>query len=263
LDKAKLFAYYLNRNDSAIDILQRLIKSRRANQNLVAQAKLDLADIYLLDDQPWESALLYSQVDKTMKETNLGYEAKLRNAKLAYYRGDFRLAQDYLDILKLATSREIANDALDLGIFIQSNTALDTSTTALKRYADIELLLHQHKTDQALADIDDALTSLPGHDLTDDLLYLKADIHKQEGHFDKSVDLLQRIVEEYGDGLLGAKSYYEMGILYQDYLQDKGKASEIYNDFLKKYPGSIYTTDVRKRYRILRGDINFVEQPVG
>ena len=67
LNKARLFAYYLNRNDSAITIIQDLLKSSRANQTLIAQAKLDLADIYLLDSQPWESALLYAQVDKTMK----------------------------------------------------------------------------------------------------------------------------------------------------------------------------------------------------
>lgn len=263
LDKARLFAYYLNQNDSAINIIHKLLKSPRVNQNLLAQAKLDLADIYLLDNQPWESALLYAQVDKTMKETNMGYEAKLRNAKLAYFRGNFKLAQEYLDILKLATSREIANDALDLSIFIQSNTALDTSTIALKKYADIELLLYQHKTAQALTEIEEALASAPGHDLTDDLLFLKADIKKQSGDFLEATIILYLIVKDYGEGLLGAKSYYEMGILYQDYLHDGEKASEIYNDFLKKYPGSIYATDVRKRFRILRGDTNFVEQPVG
>ena len=263
LNKARLYAYYLNSNDSAISIIQELVNSPRVNQNLLAQAKLDLADIYLLDGQPWESALLYSQVDKTMKETTLGYEAKLRNAKLAYFRGDFQLAQEYLDILKLATSREIANDALDLSIFIQSNTALDTSTLALKSFADIELMLYQHKTDAASAAIDSLLLEMEGHDLIDDLLYLKAAILKEAGNFMEAAVLLDIVVLEHGDGLLGAKSYYELGLLYQDHIKDEEKALEIYNNFLKKYPGSIYTTDARKRLRILRGDSHFVEEPVG
>jgi outer membrane protein assembly factor BamD (BamD/ComL family) len=261
LNKARLFAFYLNRNDSAINILQDLIKSARINQNLIAEAKLDLADIFLLDDQPWESALLYAQVDKTMKESALGYEAKLRNAKLAYYRGNFQLAQEYLDILKLATSREIANDALELSIFIQSNIAFDTTTVALSRYADVELLLFQHKTTEALVAIDSMLVDLPGHDLTDDLLYVKADIKKQQGEFGEAAVLLNKIVEEYGKGLLGARSYYELGMLYENNIKDKDRALELYNDFLKKYPGSIYTTEVRKRFRILRGDAHFVEEP--
>lgn len=260
LNKARLFAFYLNRNDSAINILQDLIKSVRINQNLIAEAKLDLADIFLLDDQPWESALLYAQVDKTMKETALGYEAKLRNAKLAYYRGKFQLAQEYLDILKLATSREIANDALELSIFIQSNIAFDTSTVALSRYADVEMLLFQHKTTAALVEIDSMLVDLPGHDLTDDLLYVKADIKKQLGEFNDAAELLNKIVEEYGKGLLGARSYFELGMLYENNIKDKDRALELYNDFLKKYPGSIYTTEVRKRFRVLRGDAHFVEE---
>jgi tetratricopeptide (TPR) repeat protein len=260
LDKARLFAYYLDEKDSAINIIQDLIKTPRANQRLIAQAKLELADIYLLDNQPWESALLYAQVDKSMKETTLGYEAKLKNAKLAYYRGDFQLAQDYLDILKLATSREIANDALALSIFIQSNTALDTSTTALKKFADIELLLYQNKATEALAEIDSMLIKYAGHELTDDLLYIKAEIKKRTGEFNETAALLRQIVDEYGVGLLGAKAYYNLGLLYENQIKDKEKALELYNDFLKRYPGSIYATDVRKRFRVLRGDANFAEE---
>jgi tetratricopeptide (TPR) repeat protein len=260
LNKARLFAYNLNNNDSAIHIINELLSTTRINQNLQAQAKLDLADIYLLDGQPWESALLYAQVDKSMKESTLGYEAKLKNAKLAYYRGDFELAQEYLDILKLATSREIANDALDLSIFIQSNTALDTSTVAMQRYADIELLLFQNKSSDALNEINTMLEEFSGHDLTDDLLYLKSTIKKQAGEFAESADLLQQILDEYPDGLLGAKANYELGVITEDYLKDEESALIIYKNFLLMYPGSIYITDVRKRLRILRGDSNYVEE---
>ena len=260
LNKAKLYAHYLDNNDSAISIINRLIKQPRLNRNLLAQAKLDLADIYILADQPWESALLYSQVDKTMKESQLGYEAKLKNAKLAYFRGDFDLAQSLLDILKMATSREIANDALALSIFIQSNTALDTSTVAMEKYADIELLLYQNKVDLALEEINLMLDEYAGHDLTDDLLYLKSGILKEKAEFLEASIILLMIVENYADGLLGSKAYYELGLLYEDYILDEARALEIYTDFLKKYPGSIYTADARKRLRILRGDPIYSEQ---
>lgn len=261
LNKAKLYANYLDNNDSAIKIISRLIEQPRLNRNLLARAKLDLADIYILADQPWESALLYAQVDKTMKESPLGYEAKLKNAMLAYYRGDFELAQSLLDILKMATSREIANDALALSIFIQSNTALDTSTVAMERYADIELLLFQNKKTAALQDINLMLEEFEGHALTDDLQYLKANILKEKGEFLEAAIILLSIVENYGEGLLGDKAYYDLGILYEDYLLDGVKAQEIFTDFLKKYPGSIYTANARKRLRILRGDPIYSEQP--
>lgn len=260
LNKANLYAYYLDQKSMAIDILNALIRKPRISLHLQAKAKLALADIYLLNNEPWESALLYAQVDKSMKETNIGYEAKLKNAKLAYYKGDFKLAQEYLDILKMATSREIANDAMDLSIFISNNSIGDTTNVVLKTYAGVELLLFQHKTDQALRSIDSLLTEYPGDKLTDDLLYLKAGILKSMGHFNDTAMLLKKISTEYGEGLLGDKAYYELASLYENQMHDSNRAMTIYEDFLRKYPGSIYTAEARKHFRILRGDPSFTEK---
>jgi len=77
----------------------------------------------MLKEEPWEATLLYSQVEKNQRDAPLGYEAKLRNAKLSYYKGEFRLAQEHLDILKQATTRENCNDAMDLSMRIKENTA--------------------------------------------------------------------------------------------------------------------------------------------
>jgi hypothetical protein len=77
--------------------------------------------------------LLYSQVEKTQKENPVGYEAKLRNAKLSYYKANFKLAQEHLDILKEATTREIANDAMELSMRIKENIAFDSVGMALQR----------------------------------------------------------------------------------------------------------------------------------
>ncbi len=150
LNEALLRAYYLDEKDSAVVGLNRLVTGTRASPSLKAKAKIELGDIYLLKEEPWEATLLYSQVEKSQRETPLGYEAKLRNAKLSYFKGDFLLAQEHLDILKQATTREIANDAMELSMRIKENTAFDSLGTALKEYASIELLLAQNKNEQAL-----------------------------------------------------------------------------------------------------------------
>lgn len=150
LNEALLHAYYLNEKDSAILKLTAITNHPRVPPYLKARAKLDLGDIYLLKEEPWEATLLYSQVEKNQRDAPLGYEAKLRNAKLSYYKGEFRLAQEHLDILKQATTREIANDAMDLSMRIKENTAFDSVGADLKEYAAIELLLLQNKTDEAL-----------------------------------------------------------------------------------------------------------------
>lgn len=150
LNEALLHAYYLDEKDSAVIKLTGLNGNPRVPAYLKARAKLELGDIYLLKEEPWEATLLYSQVEKNQRDAPLGYEAKLRNARLSYYKGDFLLAEEHLDILKQATTREIANDAMELSMRIKENTAYDTSGVALKEYASIELLLVQNKINEAL-----------------------------------------------------------------------------------------------------------------
>jgi tetratricopeptide (TPR) repeat protein len=269
LNEALLHAYYLDEKDSAINKLNALISDSRVSAYLKARAKLELGDIYLLKGESWESTLLYSQVEKAQRETPLGYDAKLRNAKLSYYKGDFKLAQEHLDILKQATTREIANDAMDLSIRIKENTTFDSSGAALKKFAAIELLLYQNKTNDALAGIealrkeegDDKLTS-PGSTtstILDDVYWLEANIYMKQGEFEKAIGLLQKILDLYGEDILADDAYFLQGEIYELQLHNKTKAMEIYREFLNKYPGSVYAAEARKRYRQLRGD--FSDQP--
>jgi len=289
--EALLFAYYLDQKDSAISILSSLILNGRTSMHLKSKSKIDLGDIYLLKNEPWESTLLYSQVEKIQKETPLGYEAKLKNAKLSYYRGDFRLAQEHLDILKQATTREIANDALDLSILIKENIMVDSTGEALKEYAAIELLLYQNKTDEALQKMqmlkegrvlkvsqeeaflkygkielgklkksseDSIFVNVSNHTILDDVYWLEANIRMKQSEFDKCISLLQKIRDEYPDDILSDDAYFLQGDIYENQLHNKEKAMEIYRDFLTVYPGSVYAAEARKRFRILRGD--FVNQ---
>jgi tetratricopeptide (TPR) repeat protein len=193
-------------------------------------------------------------VEKDMREDPLGHEAKLKNAKLSYYRGEFELAQEHLDVLKLATSREIANDAMDLSILIQDNTGLDSTTEAMKEYAAIDLLLFQNKTAEALAKTDSMMKKFPEHSLTDELLWLSAKIYRKMGDYTNAIAALEKINTSYPDDILGDNALYTLGNIYEENLKDNAKAMEAYQKFLIKYPGSIFTVEARKRFRMLRGD---------
>ncbi|GGG10011.1 hypothetical protein GCM10011323_13250 [Pontibacter amylolyticus] len=250
---ANLYAFHLDDKDKAIALLQEAIAMPRAKSDFVAESKLTLGDIYLLKGEPWESTLLYSQVEKSHKETPIGHEAKLRNARLNYYKGDFELAQAHLDILKLATSREIANDAMDLSLLITDNTGLDTSTVAMEEYAAIELLIFQNKLDEAQNRLDDMLQKFPGHSLTDEIYFRKASIYERTGAFDKAIASLQKVVSAPAD-ILSDDALYKMAYIYEENLKDTQKAQELYNEFLVKHQGSIYVAEARKRFRNLRGD---------
>ncbi len=251
-----LYAFYQAEMDKAIETLKQVADNPKAGRELKAQCKLDLGDIYVLIDEPWESSLLYSQVEKAHKEEPIGYEAKLKNAKLSYYKGDFELAQGHLDVLKLATTREIANDAMSLSILIQNNTAFDTTEAAMKEYAGVELLLFQNKQQEALQKLDSMLVKYENHPLADEVHWLTARVDLKLGNFEKSLEHLNKITTSYKQDILGDDALYMTGKIYEEQLKDKAKAMETYTQFLKEYPGSIYVAEVRKRFRRLRGDTN-------
>jgi tetratricopeptide (TPR) repeat protein len=255
-NKALLHAFYLNEHQKAISILGQIIKYPRMRKDIIDRSKLDLGDIYLLIGQPWESTLLYSQVEKSNKASVIGYEAKLRNAKLSYYKGDFALAQDHLDILKEATTREISNDAMKLSMLIKDNTALDTTDVPMQLYASIDLLLFQNKYDQALQKLDSFQNRYRNHSLVDEVLWQKSQIYLQLGKFEEAASNLQQLDEGYSYDIFGDDAYFTLGKIYQDNMDEPDKAMQIFREFLEKYPGSVYTSEARKRFRQLRGDFN-------
>ncbi len=286
--EALLYANYLHEKDKAIELLNNLIDNPRVSLQIKSKSKLDLGDIYLIKGEAWESSLLYSQVEKALKESPLGYEAKLKNAMLFYYRGNFRLAQEHLDILKEATTREIANDAMELSMRIKENLGFDSIGEALKIYAGIELLLYQNKTTEALRKIqglkegqikiskenahlfgvqadwtttDSVNVRFSNFSILDDVYWLEANIVLKRGEFEKSVSLLQKIINDYPDDVLADDAFFLQGEIYERHLQNNEKAMEIYREFLNKFPGSVYAAEARKRFRMLRGDFSLESQP--
>lgn len=251
---ALLRAFYLNQRQEAIDLLQQAIGLSPGNPKFRDQCKLDLGDIYLLKGEPWESTLLYMQVEQSQKEDVLGEMAKLKNAQLQYYSGQFDLAQELLQILKKATSREISNDAMKLGMLILENTGLDSSTSTLEGYAHIELLIYQQRLPEAIQQLDSLQSVDPEHALQDDILFLKADLLERVGQYEQAVEALQILVSRYSFDILVDDAWMKMASIYTKYLKQPDKAMEIYERILKEYPGSVFAAQARKNFRELRGD---------
>ncbi|HEX8330409.1 MAG TPA: tetratricopeptide repeat protein [Hymenobacter sp.] len=251
---ANLYAFQLNDRAKAMTLLQEVIDMPRASDEVVDQAKVTQGDLYLLKAEPWEATLLYSQVEKSHKDSPLGYEAKLRNARLSYYAGDFKLAQSHLDILKEATTREIANDAMQLSLLIQDNTVEDTLGLGLRAYAAVEQLVFQNKIAEAIKGLDNLLEKFPGHSLSDDTYYLKAQLQRRTGDFPGAVATLERITANPKYDVLSDDALFLLARIQEEDVKDKVKAQELYNQIITKYPGSIYVAEARKRFRKLRGD---------
>ncbi len=252
---AMLYAFYLDDFKKAIDVMQQAIEAGKQEKNFVDKCKLDLGDIYLLQGEPWEASLLYSQVEKSQKDDQLGYEAKLRNAKLNYFKGEFELAKAVLDILKKATSREIANDANELSLLIMDNTGLDSTETAMKEYSNAELLLFQNKKYEAIDTLKHLYQKYQKHSLSDEILWLTAKTYMKLDSNQQALATLQTLTAKFGVDILGDDALFATAKLYQEKLNDKDEAMKLYQQLMEKYPGSIFVAESRKRFRLLRGDV--------
>jgi tetratricopeptide (TPR) repeat protein len=257
-DLASLEALYFHNYDTAIVIIETLIKNTPLDQNGLNKCKLSLGDYYLMKGEQWESTLLYSQVDKAMPGDAIGELAKFKNAKWSYYFGDFEWAQSQMDILKSSTSDEIANDALDLSIFILENLGSGgdsiANLNAMKLFAKADLLSFQNEPRLASNIFDSLLLFYPGNNLEDNIYFEKAKLLTNEKKYDDAINLLDKILKTWADDVLADDALFTKADLMQLKLLKTAEAKELYTDLLIKYPGSSFSVEARKRIRLLRGD---------
>ncbi|MEP7171831.1 MAG: hypothetical protein ABI855_20825, partial [Bacteroidota bacterium] len=178
---AHLKAFYLNKIDDAVKLLEEIITLPGIAAEFKAECKLELGDILILQGEVWDAALYYGQVDKDFKHDAIGREAKFRNARLSYYLGEFEWASAQLNVLKAATSQLISNDAMSLALLIMDNTGMDSITEPLLIYSRADLLEFRNNDVKALATLDSVLTKFPGHSLTDEVWFKKAEIFEKKG----------------------------------------------------------------------------------
>ena len=251
---AQLQAFKLHKLNDAQKLLEDAVNIPNIRPELLASCKLDLGDVYLINNQPWEATLLYSQVEKDFPNTDINQDAKFRNAKLAYYTGDFIWAKGQLDVLKAATSQLIANDALNLLLLIADNTAADSTGGALKIYARADLQIFAERTDKALITLDSIDKKFPNNSLNDDILMSKSRILIQQKSYADAVPLLKKIADDHPNDLWADDAVFMLGDIYENRLNDKASAIVWYEKIIKNYPGSLWINEARKRFRVLRGD---------
>jgi tetratricopeptide (TPR) repeat protein len=245
-DYASLEAYYIHDLDKASALLNEALNLNVADQQVAGQLKLDLGDVDLISNKPWDAMLLYSQVDKAYRDASIGEQARFKNALLSYHLGQFDWSTAQLDVLKGSTSQLVANDALALSVFLTDKMGLDSTPEPMKMYARADLLIFQHKYDEAISTLDSLATKFPNHALHTDALFQKGRIFLAERKYDEAAQMFVKVDSLYPKDLLAD--------LYEHQLNDKEKAMEYYKQLITNYQGSLYVIEARKRFRSLRGD---------
>ncbi len=254
-DLANLQAFYLDKSQQAVALLNELIKMQGLRQEVIAECKLLLADILLMTGDVWEATLLYSQIEKAFKNAPIASEAKFKNAKLSYYINEFEWAKAQLDVLKASTSKLIANDALELSLLISDNVDYDSSYVPLSMYARADMLLFQNKTADALLVLDSLLKEFPGHLIIDDVLYREANVYLKLNDVAKADSLFKIINEKYSFSVIADDALFKRAWLQEKVFKNRDEAMKLYQEVLQNYPASTLTVEARKKYRQLRGDV--------
>lgn len=254
IELAHLQAFYLGKKDEAIIRLKDIVNKTSGKPLEIAEAKLELADILILQGDMWEPSLLYGQIEKDFKQDVIGQEAKFKNAKLSFYRCEFEWAQTQMDVLKASTTKLISNDAIALSILIMDMSGLDTTYDALATYARADLYFYQNQFDLSMKCLDSLETKYTDHPVLDDVKYKKAEIALKKGDYEKAVGYFNEVVTKFGTDILADDALFKMGDIYERKLNNPEKAGECYKAIIKDHKDSIYVVEARKRFNQLNGD---------
>lgn len=256
IEMCHIQAFYANQASSAITTLTEALTIPGLTDMQKSEVKMELADIHVLHGDIWEASLYYMQIETDLKFEPIGHEAKFKNARIFYYDGEFDFAQSQLSVLKESTSKLIANDALKLSILITDNFGLDSNYQAMTWFANADLLVEQHRFDEAFILYDSIIKTYPYHSLGDEILIRKSKAMQDQGRWSEAISFLEELLKYNGEDILADDALFQLGDIYENHLNNKEKASDYYKTLLFNFKGSLYSVEVRKRFRQIRGDQN-------
>lgn len=250
---ANFLTFRGDRPDEAERILEKTLELPLARFP-EAYVKLALGDILVFNQKFNRALILFTQVQKSLKNDVLGQDARFKVAQTSFYKGDFDWALTQLKVLRSSTSQLIANDAMQLSLLISDNSFEDSTQTALKKFAHADLLAYQNKTDEAIVLFNDILENHKGEKIEDDTLLKQGELFELQKNYSAAEFNYIKIVEFYGNGILADDAHFALAQLYRGVLNNPQKAMVHYESIIYNYQDSYFFPQARKNFRLLRGD---------
>lgn len=255
IQKADFEGFHLKDTKAAAETLNNALKLA-LNRYQMAEVKMKLSDILLLDEKFNQAIIYYAQVEEDLKNDAVGHEASLKVARTSYFKGDFEWAQKQLKVLKSSSSQLIANDALELYLLIIDNTVEDSTQTALKKFAKADFKLYQNKKAEALTVFKDLIDKDNTKSIKDVSHLRLGKIYESQGQYDLALQNYQQIIDNYKEGIYVDEALFFSAEIYNKKLNDPEKAKALYEKVIFEHQDSIYFVEARKQFRLLRGDTN-------
>lgn len=233
---------------STVNFLDSLIQSNTFTRQNLNRIKLLYGEALTMQGKPWKALIVYTQVDHDDGDGILGEEARFKKAQLSYYEGEFEWAQAQLNILKGATSELVSNDAIQLSVFITDNLGLDSNMDAMMGYASIELLVAQHRYNEAITSLNTWEQVYDEHVLMDNALVMRANIYEKQRNPEAAIRTYNRVLERFESSILCDNVHWALAELYQ-----KQEEHELVKEhclaILTDFPDSRLVNSARELYR--------------
>lgn len=255
LIQAHFVAFNLKKPEQGKAIIKRALELQLNNYE-IAQAKMELADIFLFEERFNQALLYYSQIETDLKNDEVAHEASLKAAKTSYFKGDFPWALKQFKELKSANTQLIANDALEYFLLINDNTVADSTQTALKAFAKGDYLLYQNRNQEAIAQFQLVLKTFKDKEIEAVTQLRLGKVYEKTAEYNLALSQYQSIIENHNDGIYIDEALFFSAEIYSKKLNEPEKAKPLYEKIIFNHQDSIYFVEARKKFRELRGDKN-------
>ncbi len=250
IDLAHLEAFYLDKPDKALEYLDQTLAIPNLDPQIRGKLLTEKGKILLRLHKPYDAILLFARAYDINKDNAVGDQAVYLQALTYYFLENFTWAKTQFDILKGATDKLIANDAIFYAGLLRQATEDSTKLPVMKQFAKAQFYEYINENDSALALLDSVVSQ--AFFLADLALLEKYKIFYKSGQYEKAAQALQQLINNFSYSLYVDKAIYLLARLYEQKLGEPQKALEYYKKLLFDYKGSIYTDDARLRYRALK-----------
>ncbi|MGC8595971.1 MAG: tetratricopeptide repeat protein [Candidatus Kryptoniota bacterium] len=160
-----------------------------------------------------------------------------------FYMGRVDSAAKMFSEISSNPMSDVANEALYyLGIMRSNSSARD----ALVQYALASGMIQSGRVPEGILILNDIVKKFPHALLADNVRLKLAEAYCQVGDLTNSIRVYGEIAGD-STGVFADIAQFRLGLIYQDRLKDSKKAIEVFEDFLRRFPDSIYQDKVRKK----------------
>lgn len=184
-----------------------------------------------------ESTSLYDRIE---------YQAALA----LYYQGMYDSSAYYLKKITSDPMSDAANDAIQLMNTITNNHG---NPQALREFASASAMEASNRLPEAAVALEEILKDYPQVPLTDNARFDLAAAYCKMGNVSDALKNYSELAED-STGIFADRAQYRICRIYQETLHEKDKAITEYENFLARFPNSIYQDKVRAIMRDLLGE---------